>query len=98
MMIVKSKGQLMAYLIGRSDALRTTSEYVEQLIDEIHSARCELASARAEHAAKIAAAKKQFADEASAMRRELTEAIAELHTLRAHMFSKWERTQADRLQ
>jgi hypothetical protein len=88
----------MAYLTGRSDALRTTSEYVEQLIDEIHSARCELASARADHAAKIAAAKKQFADEASAMRRELTEAIAELHQLRAHMFNKWERHQGDRLQ
>jgi chorismate mutase len=88
----------MAYLVGRSDALRTISEYVEQLIDEIHSARCELASARAEHAAKIAQTKAHFDKEAADMRRELTETITELHQLRLSMFSSWRRHEGDRLQ
>jgi hypothetical protein len=88
----------MAYLVGRKDALRTTSEYVEQLIDQLHEARLELQQVRAERATALAKIKAQFEQDATAMRRELTEAIAELHQLPAHMFSKWERHQSDRLQ
>jgi peptidoglycan hydrolase CwlO-like protein len=98
MMIVKSKGQQLAYLIGRKDALRTTSEYVEQLLDELHAARVELQTVRAERAAMMAKAQARFDADAAEMRRELQEAIAELHQLRLSMFQKWTRHEGDRLQ
>lgn len=98
MMIVKSKGQQVAYWIGRKDALRTTSEYVEQLLDELHAARVELQQVRAERASALAKVKAQFAEDAATMRQELTAALAEIDQLRITMFQKWERTQSDRLQ
>ena len=97
-MILKSTAQCMAYRVGRQVALRSTSEAMDQLTAQLVQARADLQQARAEHEARMAEAKKQLADEAFCMRQELTAAIAELHQLRAHMFSKWERHQGDRLQ
>jgi hypothetical protein len=41
--------------------------------------------------------KTHFDDEAATMRRELEEAIAELHQLRLVMFAGWTRSETDRL-
>jgi capsule polysaccharide export protein KpsE/RkpR len=99
MMIVRSTEQLRCYVTGREDALRITSEYVEQLAEQLREARAELQQVRAEREAAFAKIKAQFDADAAAMRKELTSAIAELHQLRVDMFGKWERNPTiDRLQ
>ena len=96
MMIITSKKQHQAFLAGQAD-LR--NDIAEQLIEQLSAARAELQQARAEHAAKIAAARAHFDSEAEAMRqeaevmrREFTEAIAQLNELRLRMFHQWTRT------
>ena len=66
--------------------MRTTSEYVEQLLDELHAARVELQQVRAERASALAKVKAQFAEDAATMRQELTAALAEIDQLRITMF------------
>jgi len=78
--------------------MRSASEAMDQLADQLRDARCDLAATRAERAALIAKAKAYVDAEVEACRRELTEAIAELHQLRLSMFSSWRRHEGDRLQ
>jgi chromosome segregation ATPase len=68
-----------------------------QLIEQLNAARAELQEARAEYAAKIAAARNHFDSEAAAMRKELAEALASLNQLRATMFAAWRKQETDRL-
>jgi hypothetical protein len=78
MMIVRGAKERAAFLTGRQTALRTTSDAVDQLIDQLSVPREELREARAEYAAKIAQTKAHFDAEVAAMRRELAEALTEL--------------------
>ena len=97
-MILQSKGQRMAFRVGQQIGLRTSSEAIDQLIEQLHQARADLQQVRterAEYLERIAAAKEHFNAEASAMRKELAEALAELDQLRIQMFSKWQRSSAD---
>jgi hypothetical protein len=79
--------------------ITSKKDIANQLIEQLSAARAELQQARAEHAAKIAAARAHFDSEAEAMRqeaevmrREFTEAIAQLNELRLRMFHQWTRT------
>ena len=89
MMIVHNTDEHRAFLVGRQSALRTSSEAVDQLTEQIIAARAELQEARAEHAERMAEARAHFEREAEAMRQELEQAIAELQQLRAIMFFAW---------
>ena len=89
MIIITSKKQHQAFLAGQAG--RTSNDIADQLIEQLSAARAELQQARAEHAAKIAAARAHFASrvklelmrqEAEVMRREFNEAIAQLNELR----------------
>jgi chromosome segregation ATPase len=66
-----------------------------QLIEQLNAARAELQEARSEYAAKIAKTKAHFDAEAAAMRRELTEALAQLNRLKVTMFAAWQRRESD---
>jgi uncharacterized protein YllA (UPF0747 family) len=97
MMIITSKKQHQAFLAGQAG--RTSNEIADQLIEQLSAARAELQQARAEHAAKIAAARALFDSEAEAMRqeaevmrREFNEAMTQLNELRLRMFHQWTRT------
>ena len=87
----------MAFLVGRQAGPRSTNGAVHQLIEQLSAARAELQQARAEYAAKIAATKAHFDREATAMRQELAEALAELDQLRLLTFQKWTRHDTDTL-
>ena len=56
MMIITSKKQHQAFLAGQAG--RTSNGIADQLIEQLSAARAELQQARAEHAAKIAAAER----------------------------------------
>jgi hypothetical protein len=98
MMTVRSTKEHVAFLTGRQGALRTTSELVDQFMDQLIAAREELQEARAEYAARIAQTRAHFDAEVAAMRRELAEALAELG--RAQLlcsFARLTRGETDRL-
>lgn len=69
MMIITSKKQHQAFIAGQAG--RTSNDIADQLIEQLSAARAELQQARAEHSAKIAAARAHFDSEAQAMRRKL---------------------------
>ena len=97
-MIIKSADQHRAFVVGRQAGLRSTAELVDQLTEQLHEARRELQEARAEYQSRIANAKAHFSSEAEAMRAELSDAIAQLHSLRSSMMNAWTRRESDRLQ
>jgi hypothetical protein len=97
MMLVHSTDEHRAFVVGRQSALRSASDAVEQLTEQLIIARAELQQARADHAARMAALQARFDSEAAAMRHELSEGIAQLDSLRLLMFSKWQRHQTDAL-
>jgi hypothetical protein len=66
-----------------------------QLIEQLKAARAELQEARAEYAAKIAAARNHFDSEALLMRKELDAALSALNDLKVSMFAAWQRRQSD---
>lgn len=97
MMIITSKKQHQEFFAGQAG--RTSHDIADQLIEQLSAARAELQQARAEHAAKVAAARAHFDSEAEAMRqeaevmrREFTEAIAQLNEVRLRMFHQRTRT------
>jgi hypothetical protein len=94
MMIVRSKGQLMAYVVGKEDALRVANDAMDQL----QHARTELQQVREERAEAFANIKAHFDADALAMRKKLAAALAELDQLRITMFNSWERHEGTRLQ
>jgi hypothetical protein len=95
MMVIHNKGEHKAFLVGRQAGLRSYSEAMEQLTEQLRAARAELQEARADHAARMAACKAHFDRECKAIRREMEEMIAELKGLDS--FAKMTRTEADRL-
>jgi hypothetical protein len=66
-----------------------------QLIEQLNAARAELQEARAEYAAKIAAARNHFDSEALLMRKELDAALSALNDLKVSMFAAWQRRRSD---
>ena len=95
MMIVHSKREYMAYVIGVQNGLRSTSEAIDQLAAQLQAARAELQQARAERAAMMAQAQEHIQKEAALCHAELTEALKELNQLRLTMFHNWKRTESD---
>ena len=95
MMIVKNKGQQMAFLVGRQSGLRTSYDAVEQLTEQLRLARAELQQARAERAAIMNKAHEHIERESAACQKELATALEELQQLRLTMFHNWKRTEAD---
>lgn len=98
MIAFRTKAQCLTYQAGRQTGLRTANEACDQLTEQLIAARAELQEARAEYAERIAAAREHFDKEAKAMRLELSEALAELDTLRLLMFNKWKPSETDRVQ
>lgn len=87
----------MAFLIGRQAGLRSANDSVDQLMEQLSAARAELREAQMEYAAKIERTKAYFDKEATQMRLEFAEALAELDQLRLAMFHKWTRSETERL-
>ena len=98
MMIINNLKEHAAFVSGRQTGLHSANDAVDQLTEQLIAARAELQEARVEYASKIAATKAHFDSEAAAMRRELSEARAQLDQLRLMLFQKWQRHQTDLLQ
>jgi hypothetical protein len=98
MMIINNLKEHAAFVSGRQTGLHSANDAVDQLTEQLIAARAELQEARVEYAGKIAATKTHFDNEAAAMRRELSEARAQLDQLRLMLFQKWQQHQTDLLQ
>jgi hypothetical protein len=97
MVIINDMKEHAAFVIGRQAGLHSDNDAVDRLTEQIIAARAELQEARVEYASKIATTKAHFDSEAAAMRRELSEALAQLDQLRLMLFQKWQRHKTDLL-
>ena len=98
MTIVRNRDEVRAFLTGRQAGVRTTSDAMDQLAEQLREARADLQQARAEYADRIANARGHFDAEVAAMRKELDAAMSSLNSLRASMFVAWQRRQSDTIQ